>query len=607
MSLRLRLVLLVLLVVGPAAALLVYAAAEQRRVASDEARAAAVRMAVLASSSQQEVIDTTRQFLAAVSTLPDMHASRPSQCTRLVENLLAVYASYANLGAATRSGDVFCSALPLTERTNIAFRDYFGQVVSSREFTVSDYVVGQITKKPVVIFAYPALDDGGEVRAVVFAALELAWLGRLVTEAAMPARSTVTIVDKNGLVLARYPSGEGVGSPAHPAIPTWSSGAPEVLTTEAPGPDGRPYLYAFSTLAYRGRPVAYVSVGVSEAVAFAGADRLLRRTLFALSLVTVLMLAMAWFAGDVFILRPVRALMRATQRLSAGDRGARSGLRHGGSEIGRLARSFDRMAESLQTAEAHRRREEELDRRNYALEQENKAIRDAGRMKTEFVSMVSHELRTPLTSIAGYVELLLDRATGRMDDEARESLAVVRRSADRLLSLINDLLDISRIEAGRLELRRRPLALPPAAEAVALSLRPLLESKRQHLVLHLDPSLPAVSVDADRLAQILTNLIANAHKYTPVGGTIVVGARRREGEIEVDVTDTGVGLSPGEQALLFTPFYRAHPDGAPREAGTGLGLAITRLLVELHGGRIAVASEPGKGSTFSFSLPVAED
>ncbi len=607
MSLRLRFIFLVLLVVVPAAALLVYAAAEQRKVASDEARAAAVRMAVLASSSQQEMVDTTRQLLAAVSTLPDVHATRPSQCTRLVENLLAQYASYANLGAATPSGDVFCSAVPLTEPTNIGFRDYFGQAVTTREFTVSDYVVGKITKKPVVIFAYPSLDDGGEVRAVVFAALELTWLGRLVTEAAMPPRSTVTIVDRNGLVLARYPGGEGVGSPAQPAIPSWASGAPEVQTAEAPGPDGRPYLYAFSSLAYKGRPVAYVSVGVSKAVAFAGADRLLRRTLLALALVTVLMLATAWIAGDVFILRPVRALMRATQRLSAGDLGARSGLRLGGSEIGRLARAFDRMAESLQAAEAHRRREEELDRRNYALEQENKAIRDAGRMKTEFVSMVSHELRTPLTSIAGYVELLLDRAAGRMDDEARESLAVVKRSADRLLGLINDLLDISRIEAGRLELRRRPLPLGPAAEAVAASLRPLLESKRQHLELRLDAALPPVSADADRLAQILTNLIANAHKYTPVGGTITVGARRQDKVVDVDVTDTGVGLSPGEQALLFTPFYRAHPDGSPRETGTGLGLAITRLLVELHGGRIAVASEPGTGSTFSFSLPVAEE
>src|SRR5262249_44169281 len=162
-------------------------------------------------------------------------------------------------------------------------------------------------------------------------------------------------------------------------------------------------------------------------------------TMLVLAAVAALTLLVAWFGADLLIVRRVRALVRATQRLSSGDLRARSGLEHGRDELARLARAFDGMAESLELAEIHPPREEELDRRNYALEQENKAIQEANRLKSEFVSMVSHELRTPLTSIEGHVDLLLDRSGAALDPDARESLAVVLRSADRLIALINDL------------------------------------------------------------------------------------------------------------------------------------------------------------------------
>jgi signal transduction histidine kinase len=141
---------------------------------------------------------------------------------------------------------------------------------------------------------------------------------------------------------------------------------------------------------------------------------------------------------------------------------------------------------------------------------------------------------------------------------------------------------------------------------VAVALRPLIDAKRQGLRLDLDDALPAVWADADRVTQILTNLVSNAHKYTPVEGSITVAARRDNGFVRVDVSDTGIGLSPEDQAQLFSKFFRA-PDPSPKAAtGTGLGLAITRSLVELHGGRISVSSVPRQGSTFTFSLPALE-
>jgi signal transduction histidine kinase len=218
--------------------------------------------------------------------------------------------------------------------------------------------------------------------------------------------------------------------------------------------------------------------------------------------------------------------------------------------------------------------------------------------------MVSHELRTPLTSIQGYAELLLEDK--RITEEQRETLTIIKKNSDRLLGLVNDLLDLSRMEAGKIDLHRANLDLARLIPQVAGSLRPLIDAKRQRLKLDLGEALPAVWADQDRVTQILTNLISNAHKYTLAEGNITVAARRDDGFVRVDVTDTGMGLSPEDQAQLFTKFFRAHERLPQAGGGTGLGLVICRLLVELHGGRITVSSTPGQGSTFSFSLPVRE-
>ncbi|MEW5720204.1 MAG: response regulator, partial [Chloroflexota bacterium] len=179
-------------------------------------------------------------------------------------------------------------------------------------------------------------------------------------------------------------------------------------------------------------------------------------------------------------------------------------------------------------------------------------------------------------------------------------------STDRLADLINELLDISRIEAGRVELRRKALDLPRLIAQVADTMQPQLRAKQQQLALDLAPEIAPVWGDSDRVIQILTNLISNAHKYTPTTGTITITARGAGDHVRVDVTDTGIGLSPEDQQQLFSKFFRAKNRATQEVAGTGLGLAITRSLIELHGGKIWVESEPGAGSTFSFTLPIAQ-
>jgi signal transduction histidine kinase len=606
-SVRARLLLLVLLAVIPALGLTLYTNLEERQLRKTQVQEQAMRLSRLVSADHERLIEDARQLLVTLAAFPAVRDRNRAACNTLFADLLARRSSYANLAVVDADGNVICTALPMTGQVYVGDRVYFQRALETRDFAIGEYQVGRVTGKATLNFGYPVLDDAGHVRAVVVAALDLAWLNELASQAGLPPGSMLTVIDRNGTILSRYPDdGKWVGklmpeSLVLKAILTQQGNG----TTEAPGTDVIPRLFSFAPFGGRAQSAnAYVSVGIPAAVAFAGANQILARNLAALGLVAGLALAAAWVGGNLFIVRQIQALVRATKRVAAGELGVRTGLPQGQGELSQLAGAFDQMADSLERAHERRLLEEELRRKNYQLEQQNLAIQEANRLKTEFVSMVSHELRTPLTSIQGYAELLLEDE--QIAEEQRESLTLVKKNSDRLLGLINDLLDLSRIEAGRVDLQRSSLDLARLILEVAGSLRPLIEAKRQRLRLELGDALPAVWADADRVTQILTNLISNAHKYTLVEGSITVAARRDDGFVRVDVSDTGIGLSPEDQAQLFTKFFTAHHRSPQAGGGTGLGLVITRLLVELHGGRITVCSTPGQGSTFSFSLPALE-
>ena len=231
---------------------------------------------------------------------------------------------------------------------------------------------------------------------------------------------------------------------------------------------------------------------------------------------------------------------------------------------------------------------------------------EADRAKSEFVSTVSHELRTPMTSVKGYVDLLLMGATGTLNEMQVQFLNVIRTNTDRLTSLVNDLLDMSRIEGGKVELNRRAVDVRELIGQVVLTLTPKIKEKGLCIQTSVPPVLPHIFGDPDRVVQILTNLVGNAHKYTPVGGEITVHAYVKEEMLYVAVADTGIGISAEDQSRIFSRFYRVDDPLVLEAGGTGLGLAITASLVQMHGGRIFVESEPGEGSIFTATFPLAE-
>jgi signal transduction histidine kinase len=237
---------------------------------------------------------------------------------------------------------------------------------------------------------------------------------------------------------------------------------------------------------------------------------------------------------------------------------------------------------------------------------------EVDRLKSEFVATVSHELRTPMTAIKGYVDVLLMGAAGAVNENQSHFLNIVKGNIDRLNILVNDLLDISRIEAGRVSLTPQPLDLREIAEDVIGDVLRRSQEEGKPMALSLDAPkvLPRVMGDAERIRQVIDNLVDNAYHYTPVNGTIKVGIHALDGtEVQVDVEDNGVGIAPEDQERVFERFYRGEHPLVLATPGTGLGLPIVRQLVEMHNGRIWMKSKglPGKGSVFSFTLPIHKD
>jgi two-component system sensor histidine kinase BaeS len=306
--------------------------------------------------------------------------------------------------------------------------------------------------------------------------------------------------------------------------------------------------------------------------------------LVAAGLIAGLTGALLLFSGLISSMRrPLEELVDAAGRLAGGDRSTR--VEVGGlSETATLGAAFNEMAQELEIEEGRR---DELDR-----------------LKDEFVLTASHELRSPLTSVQGFAELLMldkDSLTPRQ----RETVEIILDNCRHLVRLLNDLLDLARSDAGRLAIRPQPTAVAPLVEDVVRTIRAQTEAAGQTLAEQVEPNLPLIDVEPDRIRQILVNLLTNAHEYTPEGASIGITARADGAEVEISVSDDGPGIPADQLERIFERFTRGDAGLTQRVGGTGLGLAISKSLVELHGGSIAAESTLGQGATFRIRLPIA--
>jgi two-component system, NarL family, sensor histidine kinase BarA len=328
-----------------------------------------------------------------------------------------------------------------------------------------------------------------------------------------------------------------------------------------------------------------------------------RALLMATALGTALLIMTgSWIIVRYIIVKPIKHLKEVSDAISAGQLNVRSEIQTG-DEFEDLSHAFNRMLRNLVNMQDQWRKvSADLDRKVDELAQANLALYESNRLKSDFLATMSHELRTPLNSILGFSDVLL--SGNQLSEKQTRWVRNIRSSGEKLLALINDILDLAKIEAGKMQVRLEEFHLDEVCEGLLNMFRPLAEKKNIDLRSQIDPGLPAMRQDLTKLQQILQNLLSNAIKFTPEGGRVLLRAVADAAYVRLIVTDTGVGIAPEEQELVFEKFRQSGNPLTREHAGTGLGLSIVRELSKLLGGEVLVRSELGRGSTFTVRLPL---
>lgn len=606
-GLRARILAPVVMVALPALALLIYMNVDRRQREADVVTQNALRLAHFASANQERLLEGTRQFLIAMSQSQDIRSGNPHECHVYLRRLLEQYGKgYTNLGVTDAEGVVRCSGIAGQQMT-IGDRSYFTMAIRNRTFAVGDYVLSRRTGGPALGFGYPLIDPDGRVRGIVYATMNLHDLNASLTDEQWPASVRLTVTDRHGAVIARHPDADhwlGRTLPTDDRVNRLIASATEG-TTEVEK-DGEARLIGFVRVTKPADTGFIVRVEASKSQALMPVNLVMYEGLSALGVAALLIMAGANAASDRLILRPIRQLVEASQRLEEGDLSARVVSSTTIPELNELGKAFDHMAASLEEREAARLRAE-AERKHLEQQYQQAQKMDAiGRL----AGGIAHDFNNVLTAILGYTELLL--RDQRLSAGHRSDVTEVHKAAESAAALTRQLLAFSRQEL----VEATQLSLNDVIGDMGSMLSRLIGEDIE-IGYRLEPDIAPVQAGRSQIEQVILNLIVNARDAMPNGGKITVEATNLDVDegyasrnlsvvpgphVMLAVSDTGCGMSAEVQEHLFEPFFTTKPTGK----GTGLGLATVYGIVKQNGGTLSVYSELGHGSTFKIYLPRAE-
>ncbi|MBI4989966.1 MAG: response regulator [Rhodocyclales bacterium] len=640
MTIRLRVFLLVLLASLPAPGFLVLHAINQRADEIAEAKQNLAALAGYAAQDLDEALHGALQLAAALARTRELQRPQAAECSAFLAGVHKEFPRYTALSTYTLDGDVQCDGLQSGKRINIADREYFRRAREAAAPTVGEPVFGRVTGAGVIPVLHPVPAADGRPQSYLIAALDLARFAGKFAEKRHTHEAVFVLWDRHGTIMARHPDNAQWAGKDFPDVPVtrFVAAAGNGGTTEAVDADGTLRVWGVAALPQTRGTGLRLGIGYPRAALVAAADRDLFGALAGLGGLTLLLLAAAWLLGEAAIGRPAARILAATTRFRGGDLAARIGAPYPRGELGGLMRTLDATAGEIEAQQKEIRtlnatlenrvaeRTALVEEKSAEIMSKNAQLEQASRMKSEFLANMSHELRTPLNAILGFSELLRDGLMGALNEEQTGAVTDIHSAGRHLLSLINDVLDLSKIEAGRMSLEPETV---DARELLDGSLFIVKEKAAVHgirLTLDAPAELGALVVDPRKAKQILYNLLSNAVKFTPDGGSVTLTARMAAGDavaragawgrvlplagppaaryLEVAVTDSGPGMAADDLQRLFEPFAQLDSSLTKRFEGTGLGLAMVRRLAELHGGTVAVKSAPGEGSTFAVWLPV---